>query len=111
MRQPLHALLHPPARNQKQVRAEPSPACQDFCNSTGSLAMFAAIRRASSLVSSLAADRRPGSSSNIRQLLPGAVYHDKAGFQFVNRPGRRKAAGGINPIFWARTLSEGGGPA
>src|SRR5262249_13970222 len=28
---------------------------------TGSLAIFAAIRRASSLVSSLAADRRPGS--------------------------------------------------
>ena len=30
---------------------------------SGSLAMFAAIRRASSLVSSLAAARRPGSSS------------------------------------------------
>jgi len=30
---------------------------------SGSLAIFAAIRRASSLVSSLAADRRPGSSS------------------------------------------------
>jgi hypothetical protein len=35
----------------------------DFCNSFGSLAMFAAIRRASSLLSKLAADRRPGSSS------------------------------------------------
>jgi hypothetical protein len=31
-------------------------------NSSGSLAIFAAIRRASSLVSSLAAERRPGSS-------------------------------------------------
>jgi hypothetical protein len=30
---------------------------------SGSLAIFTAIRRASSLVSSLAADRRPGSSS------------------------------------------------
>jgi len=30
---------------------------------SASLAKFAAIRRASSLVSSLAADRRPGSSS------------------------------------------------
>jgi hypothetical protein len=49
MRQPLHALLHPPECNQKQVRAEPSPACQDFCNISGSLAIFAAILRASSL--------------------------------------------------------------
>jgi hypothetical protein len=32
-------------------------------NSSGSLAIFPAIRRASSLLSSLAADRRPGSSS------------------------------------------------
>jgi hypothetical protein len=32
-------------------------------NSSGSLAIFAAIRRASSLVSSLAADLRPGSLS------------------------------------------------
>src|SRR5262249_7996346 len=32
-------------------------------NSSGSFAMFTAIRRASSFVSSLAADRRPGSSS------------------------------------------------
>jgi hypothetical protein len=32
-------------------------------SNSGSFAMFAAIRRASSLVSSLAADRRPGSSS------------------------------------------------
>jgi len=31
-------------------------------SSSGSLAIFAAIRRASSLVSSLAAERRPGSS-------------------------------------------------
>jgi hypothetical protein len=32
-------------------------------NSSGSLAIFAAIRRASSLVSNFAADRRPGSFS------------------------------------------------
>jgi hypothetical protein len=34
-----------------------------FRNSSGSLAIFTAIRRASSLVSSLAAERRPGSFS------------------------------------------------
>jgi hypothetical protein len=34
-----------------------------FRTSSGSLAMFAAIRRASSLLSILAADLRPGSSS------------------------------------------------
>jgi hypothetical protein len=36
---------------------------QDFRNSSGSLAIFAAIRRASSFVSNFAADLRPGSSS------------------------------------------------
>jgi hypothetical protein len=36
---------------------------QDRLSSSGSLAMLAAMRRASSLVSSLAAARRPGSSS------------------------------------------------
>ena len=35
---------------------------QTYRNSPGTLAMFAAIHRASSLVSSLAADLRPGSS-------------------------------------------------
>ena len=34
-----------------------------LCSNSGSFATFAAIRRASSIVSSLAADRRPGSSS------------------------------------------------
>jgi hypothetical protein len=34
-----------------------------FRNSSGNLAMFTAIRRASSLLSNLAAERRPGSSS------------------------------------------------
>jgi hypothetical protein len=43
--------------------AIPVPDCQGFRNSSGSLAIFAAIRRASSLLSNLAADRRPGSSS------------------------------------------------
>ena len=36
---------------------------QGRCTISGSLAKFAAIRRASSLVSSFAAERRPGSSS------------------------------------------------
>jgi hypothetical protein len=34
-----------------------------LCNTTGSSAIFAAMRRASSLLSNLAADLRPGSSS------------------------------------------------
>ena len=40
-------------------------ACRAYprCNNSGSFAMLAAIRRASSRVSSLAAARRPGSSS------------------------------------------------
>jgi uncharacterized membrane protein len=47
--------------------------------SAGSFATFAAIRRASSLVSNLAADCRPGSSSkDVGELLAGAVPHDKA---------------------------------
>jgi hypothetical protein len=29
---------------------------------------------------------------DIRQLLPGAVLHDEAGFQFIYRPGWREAA-------------------
>jgi hypothetical protein len=37
--------------------------CDGWRNSSGSFAIFAAIRRASSGVSSFAADRRPGSSS------------------------------------------------
>jgi len=39
------------------------PADHGFRSSSGSLEMFAAIRRASSRLSSLAADHRPGSSS------------------------------------------------
>jgi len=38
---------------------------QDLRNSSGNFAMFAAMRLASSFVSNLAADRRPGSSSEI----------------------------------------------
>jgi hypothetical protein len=44
-------------------RREAALPTQSFCNNSGSLAMFVAIRRASSLLSSLAAERRPGSSS------------------------------------------------
>jgi hypothetical protein len=58
--------------------------------------MFAAIRRASSLVSSLAADRRPRLilEIDIGELLTVVVAHDKAGFQFVDGPRRREAAHG-----------------
>jgi len=49
-------------------------------NTPGSLAMFGAMRRASSLVSSFAADRRAGSSSemDISERLALAVSHDEA---------------------------------
>jgi hypothetical protein len=52
---PMSAL--PPKADIKLIRPHVRPS------SSGSLAMFAAIHRASSLVSNLAADRRPGSSS------------------------------------------------
>jgi len=47
-------------RLQEFLESEPG---QGRPNSSGSFAMFTAIRRASSFVSSLAADRRPGSLS------------------------------------------------
>src|SRR5215831_10116837 len=52
-----------------------------------SLAMFAAIRRGSSFVSSLAADLRPGSFSkiDIDELLSVGVADDKAGGLFLQR--------------------------
>jgi hypothetical protein len=37
---------------------------QSFCNSSGNLATLAAMRRASSLLSSFAAERRPGMPTN-----------------------------------------------
>jgi hypothetical protein len=60
------------------------------------LAIFAAMRRASSLESSFAADLRPGSFSKIDvgKLLPVVVAHDKASGLFLDRPRRREAAGG-----------------
>jgi hypothetical protein len=51
------------AETQQRPRQNQHGAFYKRCNSFGSLAKFTAIRRASSLVSSLAADRRPGSSS------------------------------------------------
>jgi hypothetical protein len=61
----------------------------DLARSSGSLATLAAIRRASSLVSSLVADRRPGSSSEYTaaSFWPAAVLHDEAGVaEFFNCP-------------------------
>jgi hypothetical protein len=63
--------------------------------------MFAAIRRASSLVSSLAADLRPGSPIiDIREFLAGAVDHDESGVYIFYGPRRREAASGqwISPF-------------
>jgi len=56
---------------------------------------------ASSFVSSLAAERRPASSSkiDIRQLLPVTIAHDIAGVLFLDGPQRRgsgeRSFGGI----------------
>ncbi len=52
--------------------------------------------RASSRVSSLAADRLPGTSSKcICERLPGAVADDEAGVvRLLDRPARREAARG-----------------
>jgi hypothetical protein len=65
-----------------------------LCNRCGSFAIFAAIRRASSLLSNLAADRSPRLilEIDIRELLPVVVAHDKAGVQLFDGPGRREAA-------------------
>src|SRR5215472_5710647 len=57
--------------------------------------MFAAILRASSLVSSLAAERRPGSFSKIdvSELLSVSVAHDVVVRLRLGSPRRREAAG------------------
>jgi hypothetical protein len=59
----------------------------------GSLAIFAAIRRASSLASNLAVDclARLVLVIDVSELLPGAVLHDEAGANILNGPGRREA--------------------
>jgi hypothetical protein len=58
--------------------------------------MFAAILRASSFVSKLAAVRRPGSSSiKVGELLPISVANDKTRVvEILNRPGWREATRG-----------------
>jgi hypothetical protein len=58
---------------------------------TGSLAMFTAILRASSLLSNLAAERRH-LEIDIGQLLPGAVRHDEGRANILDNPRRREAA-------------------
>ena len=59
----LQTLKNGHAKNRCAVAAEHDPHLAALCNRSGSLAMLAAMRRASSCVSSFAADRRPGSSS------------------------------------------------
>jgi hypothetical protein len=55
--------------------------------------MFAAIRRASSLLSNFAAALpRLILEIDIRQLLPALSITDEAGIQFLDRPRRREAA-------------------
>src|SRR5215469_9118394 len=62
-------------------------------SSSGSLAIFAAIGRASSLVSSLAADSAAWFilEIDISERLSVVVAHDKTRGLFLNRPRRRKA--------------------
>jgi hypothetical protein len=62
---------------------------------SGSLAMLAAIRLASSPVSSFAADLRPGSflEIDVGERLAVVIAHDEAGVQFLNGPRRREAVG------------------
>jgi hypothetical protein len=57
--------------------------------------MLTAILRASSSVSSLAAESPPRLilEIDIGELLPVLVTHDKAGVQFFDKPRRREAAG------------------
>lgn len=72
-----------------------------FRTKSGNLAIFAAIRRASALVSSLAANLRPGSSSNLSTVIP----HNETGGPFINGPRRREAAG--HPCCRFTTEKEG----
>jgi len=56
------------------------------------------VLRASSLLSSWAADRHPGSAHleiGIAERLAVVVTHDKAGVQLLDRPGGGKRRGGI----------------
>jgi hypothetical protein len=75
-----------------------------FRNSSGSLAIFAAIRRAFIFAEQLGCRRadRLILEIDIGELLPGAVGCDKAGVQFFDRPGRREAAGGHVWLLTAR---------
>jgi hypothetical protein len=57
------------------------------------LAILTAILRASSFVSSLAAESRI-IEIDIGELPPGAVFHDEGGANVLGRPGRREAASG-----------------
>jgi hypothetical protein len=60
----------------------------DRCKRPGSLAMFAAIRRASSLLSNLAADRRPAHPRNrLGERLAVGVADNEAGSCFFCFPG------------------------
>jgi hypothetical protein len=67
-----------------------NPCNQGLRNSSGSLAIFAAILRASSLLSNLAAERRPGSSSKYdrRELLPVVVARQPSRCGGRDRPVR-----------------------
>jgi hypothetical protein len=70
--------------------------------SFGSLAMFAAIRRASSRVTSLAARRRPRLilEVDVGELLTIAVAQDEAGVLLLDDHGGGKRRGSTTPPNW-----------
>jgi hypothetical protein len=69
-------------------------------SSSGSLAKFTAIRRASSRDSLLVIERRSGwSSKEIAERLAGRVADDEAGVRFFDDPRRRAAARGSSGSF------------
>jgi hypothetical protein len=68
----------------------------DRCNSSGNLAMLTAMRRASSLVSSFAADLRPGSSSKQTYASACPLWSrttKQAGCSSTDQGGGRRRAG------------------
>jgi len=100
----LQAIIAYAEWSQRRPALAPAGNALDFpFSSSGNLAKLTAMRRASSRVSSLAGERRPGSFLEIElpERLPGAVADDEAGVVcLLDRPGRREAAHGSDDSGW-----------
>jgi hypothetical protein len=75
----------------------PDAVPHGFCNISGSLVTFAAIRLASSFLVSNFCRRSPAGlllEIDKCELLARFVFDDKAGLQFLDGPRRREGAGG-----------------